>query len=161
MADLAAAALSQLSVDDNNTTNNGGIAPISASGATYPKILTLDIGGRNFKVSRDILEAESGLFRLQLSGRFTWEPEGDGTYFIDADADLFEHLLRFMRRPEVLPLFYDQAKGFDYDLYNRLQAEAEYFQVNALYEWIKEKVCRTRPEPIVFLEGICAPIKQS
>jgi hypothetical protein len=125
MADLAATALGKLSVDDTDTTSNGGVALTSASGATYPKILTLDIGGRKFKVSRDNLEAESGLFKLQLSGRFTWEPEGDGTYFIDADPNLFEHLLRFMRRPKTFPLFYDQVKGFDYDLYNRLQAEAE------------------------------------
>ncbi|KAI4690089.1 uncharacterized protein J4E84_004270 [Alternaria hordeiaustralica] len=105
----------------------------------YPKTLVLDIGGRKFKVSRDTLQAESGLFRHQLSGRFPWEPEMDGSYFLDADPDLFEHLLRFMRRPEVLPLFYDAAKGFDYNLYNRLEAESQYFQIDVLHEWIKNK----------------------
>jgi hypothetical protein len=45
-----------------------------------------------------------------------------------------------MRRPEGFPLFYDQVKGFDYNLYNMLQAEAEYFLVDALYEWIKAQV---------------------
>jgi hypothetical protein len=87
--DNAAAALSLLSV---LARSDGG-----PSISTYPKILTLDIGGRKFKVSCDILEAESGLFRLQLSGHFTWEPEGDGTYFIDADPEIFEYLMRFMR----------------------------------------------------------------
>ncbi|KAI4952145.1 hypothetical protein J4E91_003607 [Alternaria rosae] len=105
----------------------------------YPKTLILDIGGRKFKVSRDTLRAESGLFRHQLSGRFPWEPEANGSYFLDADPDLFEHLLRFMRRPEVLPLFYDAAKGYDYDLYNRLEAESQYFQIDVLHDWIKEK----------------------
>jgi hypothetical protein len=108
--------------------------------ATYPKTLVLDIGGRKFKVSRDTLQAESGLFRRQLSDCFTWNPEADGSFFLDADPDLFEHLLRFMRRPEVFPLFYDAAKGFDYNLYSRLQAESAYFQVDVLYEWIKDKV---------------------
>ncbi|KAL1798639.1 hypothetical protein ACET3X_002676 [Alternaria dauci] len=104
----------------------------------YPKNLTLDVGGRKFKVSRDTLKAESGLFERQLSGRFSpWEPEADGSYFLDADPDLFEHLLRFMRRPEVFPLFYSKMNGFDYDLYNRLQAEALYFQMDTLYNWIK------------------------
>jgi hypothetical protein len=110
--------------------------------AGYPKNLTLDIGGRKFKVSRDTLKAESGLFERQLSNRFsTWEPEADGSYFMDADPDLFEHLLRFMRRPEVFPLFYSMTNGFDYDLYNRLEAEALYFQMDTLYTWIKDKVC--------------------
>ena len=106
-----------------------------------PKILTLDISGCKFKVSRDILEAESGLFALQLSGRFAWQPEADGSYFLDADPELFGHLVRFMRRPQVYPLFYDRAKGFDYDLYNRLQVEAEYFQMDSLAAWIKANVC--------------------
>lgn len=125
----------------------------------HPKTLVLDIGGRKFKVSRDTLQAESGLFRHQLSGRFPWEPEMDGSYFLDADPDLFEHLLRFMRRPEVLPLFYDAAKGFDYDLYNRLVAESQYFQIDALHEWIKNKVCRILCVD-VFRANICVEIPQ-
>jgi hypothetical protein len=66
-------------------------------------------------------------------------PQSDGSYFIDADPELFEHLLRFMRRPSVFPLFYNTIQGFDYGLYSRLQEEANYFQIDTLYEWIKEK----------------------
>ncbi|KAH7069082.1 hypothetical protein BKA63DRAFT_536332 [Paraphoma chrysanthemicola] len=104
----------------------------------YPNPITLDIGGRTFKTSLSTLQ-ESGLFRQQLSDRFTWAPQVDGSYFLDADPDLFEHLLRFMRRPEVFPLFYTKDRGFDYDLYNRLEAEVEYFQIDDLRDWIKEK----------------------
>jgi hypothetical protein len=106
--------------------------------ATYPKVMTLDVGGRIFKVSRDTLN-EFGFFRYQLSDRFTWEPESDGTYFLDADPDLFEHLLSFMRRPEGFPLFYTKDAGFNYNLYHQLEAEAEYFQIDALRDWIKAK----------------------
>ncbi|CAN9214022.1 unnamed protein product [Alternaria alternata] len=145
------------SIEDGNHEQNGKAESTTATNlidltnvsvqaiivaAGYPRHLTLDIGGRKFKVSRDTLEAESGWFEQQLSGRFApWEPEMDGSYFIDADPDLFEHLLRFMRRPEVFPLFYSKMNGFDYDLYNRLQAEALYFQMDTLYEWIKDKAC--------------------
>jgi hypothetical protein len=101
--------------------------------------MTLNVGGRKFQTRTDTLRAESGLFRHQLSDRFTWTAQEDGVHFLDADPDLFEHLLRFMRRPEVFPLFYTKANGFDYDLYNRLEAEAEYFQVDSLYDWIKDK----------------------
>jgi hypothetical protein len=147
-----AAALANLDVGDsdaidNHAKHNGGNVLFSTPSTTYPslpaaypKVLTIDIGGRKFRVSRAILEAESGLFRHQLSEHFTWEPDENGSYFLDADPNVFEHLLRFMRRPEVFPLFYNHAAGFDYDLYNRLEAEAEYFQIDALYEWIKAKV---------------------
>jgi hypothetical protein len=107
--------------------------------ATYPKIVTLDIGGRIFKVARDTLVSGSYFFHCQLSGGYTWQPESDGSYFLDADPDLFEHLLRFMRRPEVFPLFYTKDGGYNYDLYHRLEAEARYFQMNDLHNWIKEK----------------------
>ncbi|CAO2654971.1 Nn.00g117040.m01.CDS01 [Neocucurbitaria sp. VM-36] len=104
----------------------------------HPNIVTLNIGGRKFTVARDTLR-ESKLFRLQLSDNYTWTPEADGSYFLDADPDLFVHILRFMRRPSAFPLFYNSATGFDYDLYNRLEVEAEYFQLDALHAWIKEK----------------------
>ena len=107
---------------------------------SYPKNLVLDIGGRKFKVARNTLEEESGLFQRQFSVCYSWTPELDGSYFLDADPDLFEHLLRYMRRPEVFPLFYSVMNGFDYDLYNHLQAEALYFQIKKLYEWIEAKV---------------------
>jgi hypothetical protein len=147
-----------IDIKDNDDQQNGSAEPTAPSNLVnlidplplkgtnitndYPKTLTLDIGGRKFKVSRDTLKAESGLFERQLSDRFPpWQPEADGSYFLDADPDLFVHLLRFMRRPEVFPVFYSKMNGFDYDLYNHLQAEALYFQVLTLYEWIKDKIC--------------------
>jgi hypothetical protein len=44
-----------------------------------------------------------------------------------------------MRRPDTFPLFWTNADGFDYGLYSRLETEAEYFQINALHGWIKDK----------------------
>ena len=115
------------------------IPEVISGRSRYPKILQLDVGGRKFKVSRDVL-CESGLLRNQLSDRYTWPQDPDGSYFLEADSDIFEHLLRFMRRPNLFPLFYTVASGFDFDLYNRLEAEAEYFQLDALHAWIKQKV---------------------
>ncbi|KAJ4344145.1 hypothetical protein N0V95_006307 [Ascochyta clinopodiicola] len=106
---------------------------------SYPKFLILDVGGRQFKISTGTLIAESGLFQRQMSDRFHWQPEADGSYFLDADPDLFEHLLRFMRRPSVFPLFWSKGHGFDYSLYQRLQAEAKYFEINALHDWIQKQ----------------------
>jgi hypothetical protein len=146
--------------------NNGDLS----SSTPYPKIITLDIGGRKFKTALDTLRSGSGLFHRQLSENYTWSPQADGSYFMDADPDLFAHLLRFMRRPEVFPLFYTKANGFDYDLYNRLEIEAEYFQMEELREWIKEKkylkavVKQTYNPNVQVLDGLCPeryPIDES
>lgn len=138
--------LSELSTNEctiSNDSDHGGIGGVSISPSAphtpYPKVVTLDVGGRKYKTYTATLRAESGFFRCQLSDRFTWERENDGSYFLDADPDLFKHLLCFMRRPNVFPLFYTKAAGFDFDLYNRLEMEAEYFQIDALQAWIKEK----------------------
>lgn len=44
-----------------------------------------------------------------------------------------------MRRPTIFPLFWSHAEGFNYDLYHRLEAEAEYFQMQTFHKWLKEQ----------------------
>lgn len=124
-------------VDDHRDSHGDTLL---SNAPRFPAILTLNISGRKYQISRAILEEESPLFARLLSDSMTWNPEEDGSYFLDVDPGIFEHVVRFMRRPEVYPVFYDQARGFDYDLYNRLQAEAEYFEIDVLAKWIKEKV---------------------
>jgi hypothetical protein len=58
---------------------------------------------------------ESTYFESLLSGRWNTARE-DGSYFVDADPDLFVHILRYLRR-RVLPVFYNLQKGHDYALY--------------------------------------------
>jgi hypothetical protein len=105
----------------------------------HPTIIVLDIGGQKFKTTTATLREQSGLFRYQLSDESSWSPQRNGSYFVDADPVIFEHLLRFMQRPSVFPVFYDPIRGYDYALYSRLQAEAYHFHVNTLHDWIREK----------------------
>jgi hypothetical protein len=121
----------------NDTKNDSGGVGLSSN--SYPEVMTLRIGGRRVQTRPDTLIHGSGYFKRQLSGLWTWTPEADGSYFVDADPDLFAHLLRFMRRPEIFPLYYTKTHGYDYDLYNRLEVEAKYFEIDELYMWIKEK----------------------
>ncbi len=122
---------------------------MSDSGASSPKVcvvparpvgaqqITLQVGERRFVTRHDTLTQESGFFSSLLSGR--WEnAEADGPYFIDADGDLFVHILRYLRRG-VLPLFYDNSKGHDHALYLALLVDARYFQIPRLEAWIKDK----------------------
>ena len=62
----------------------------------------------------------------------------DGSYLIDSDPNVFEHLLSFMRRPTRFPLFWTKENGFDYALYNKLEAEANYYLLQDLSNWIRE-----------------------
>jgi BTB/POZ domain-containing protein KCTD9 len=112
--------------------------PIPESSApTTARKITLRVGERLFITTRETLTSESDYFASMLSGR--WEnTEDDGSYFIDADANLFVHILRYLRRG-VLPFFYDKLKGHDYALYLALLQEARYFQIPRLEEWLERK----------------------
>src|SRR4051812_48134438 len=75
----------------------------------------LKVGGRRFVTTRETLTEESAFFASLLSGR--WDNAlPDGSYFINADPALFEHILRYLRR-SVFPLFFDAENGHDHHLY--------------------------------------------
>ena len=99
--------------------------------------ITLQIGEQRFVTTAATLTQESGFFSSLLSGRWDNTQE-DGSYFIDADADLFKHILRYLRRG-VLPIFYDNLKGHDHATYLALLEEAKYFQIPRLEKWIRDK----------------------
>lgn len=41
-----------------------------------------------------------------------------------------------MRRPSKFPLFWTKDTVFDYVLYNKVEAEADYFHLHDLRDWI-------------------------
>ncbi|KAL2270524.1 hypothetical protein VTJ83DRAFT_2708 [Remersonia thermophila] len=109
----------------------------SPAAMTADKPVTLRVGDRTFTTIKSSLTGESDFFAALLSGRWDNALE-DGSYFIDADPDMFQHILNYLRRG-VFPLFYDEAKGFDYARYVSLLAEARYFQIRRLESWISNK----------------------
>ena len=99
--------------------------------------ITLQVGGRRFVTTGETLSRESGFFSTLLSGH--WDHiQADGSFLIDADPQLFEHILRYLRRG-VLPVFYDNSKGHDHALYLALMEEAKYFQISRLVQWIESR----------------------
>jgi BTB/POZ domain-containing protein KCTD9 len=99
--------------------------------------ITLQVGERRFVTTRDTLTERSGFFYALLSGR--WDNrQDDGTYFIDADPDVFKHILCYLRRG-VFPTFFDKSKGHDHALYLAVLEDAKYFQIPLLVEWIQDK----------------------
>ena len=118
---------------------------LDATPITYdpnlPSIINLDVGGKMFRVRPETL-SQSPVLRSMVNER--GETSGSdslpqNTVFIDEDPNLFEHLMGFLRHPDVFPLFYDARRGFDYDLYNKLENAADYFGIASLVTWIKEK----------------------
>jgi hypothetical protein len=54
------------------------------------------------------------LYFDNLFSRIWGDDQEDGSYFIETDANLFEHILRYLRTG-VLPVFYDRLSGHDFD----------------------------------------------
>ncbi|KAE8150038.1 BTB/POZ protein [Aspergillus avenaceus] len=100
-------------------------------------MVTLQVGDRRFTTTHDTLVSQSTFFDALLSSRWAHNQQSDGSYFVDADPDLFEHILRFLRRG-VCPLFYDH-NGHNYGLYLALLQEARYFGIDGLEKWLENK----------------------
>jgi BTB/POZ domain-containing protein KCTD9 len=70
---------------------------------------TIQVSGRRFLTDPATWVGESSFFKALFLEQWG-ELQDDGSYFIDADPDLFEYILHYLRRG-VLPVFYDRAKG--------------------------------------------------
>jgi hypothetical protein len=66
------------------------------------------------------------------------DKQGDGSYFIEADAHIFEHVLRYLRT-RVLPVFYNMEANHDFPLYQVLLEELNYFVIDRLQRWLREQ----------------------
>lgn len=97
--------------------------------------ITLQVGERRFVTNPTTLTGESPYFARMLSAQWR-RAQADGSYFVDADGDLFAHILRYLRSG-TLPFFYEKSRGHDYSKYHMLLAEAEYFGIEGLKDWLK------------------------
>lgn len=100
-------------------------------------LIILRLDEKLFYTTKDTLVQESGYFAALFSGRWP-DSSKDGVLTLDADADVFKHIMRFFRSG-VLPVFYDGLKGFDHQLYSLLLEQAEFFLIDRLRDWILEK----------------------
>jgi hypothetical protein len=104
-----------------------------------PQLIVLDLSGRKYQTQKATLQASPYFQKLLARWTVCSDRQEDGSYFIDADPDTFQHILEFMRRPSKFPLFWTKETGFDYALYNKLEAEADYFLLHDLRDWLREK----------------------
>lgn len=112
------------------------VQDLCASSATSVQgKVTLDVAGRKFITLTSTLE-ESDFFRALVSEHWKHNRQVDGTYFIDANPDLFQDILEYLRRGW-MPLFWDREHGHDLGRYKALQQEAHYFGIPRLERWLK------------------------
>jgi hypothetical protein len=105
---------------------------------THDQII-LDVSGRKFRTQKSVLSVSPYFEHLFERWQDSADLQADGSFYVDADADTFEHLLNFMRRPSRFPLYWTKKDGFDYALYCRVEAEADYFMLEGLRDWIKQR----------------------
>ncbi|KAF2875927.1 hypothetical protein BDV95DRAFT_469965, partial [Massariosphaeria phaeospora] len=104
-----------------------------------PHPIILNVSGRKYRTHSATLQTSPCFQNLLARWPSCSDRQADGSYFIDADPAVFEHVLQFMRRPSQFPLFWTKATGLDYALYTKLEAEADYFLLHDLRDWIRTK----------------------
>lgn len=78
------------------------------------------------------------MLAAKISDHWNSEKQADGSYFLDADPEIFKYVLRFLRHG-VYPLAYDGAKGHDFGLYAAILELADFLLVEKLASWLKEQ----------------------
>ncbi|KAF2273491.1 uncharacterized protein EI97DRAFT_503364 [Westerdykella ornata] len=101
--------------------------------------VTLNVQDFKYRIEKAILQLFPYFEELLAKCDDHSDMQEDGSYFVDADPDVFKHIVAFMRRPTKFPLFWTKEAGFDYALYNKLEVEADHFRLWDLRDWIREK----------------------
>lgn len=97
----------------------------------------INVGGRQFTTLRSTLNQSPFLAALLSDEWSVARPQTNGIPFVDRSPVLFEHILEFLRT-SFPPVFWSPSRGFDLSLYASLLREANYFQLHALCDWIRE-----------------------
>jgi hypothetical protein len=100
-------------------------------------LTTIKTSQRNFITDPDRWLRQSLYFDNLFSGKWG-DKQPDGSFFIETDADVFEHILRYLRSG-VLPVFYDKEAGHDFPMYQALLEQLMYFAIDRLEKWIYKR----------------------
>lgn len=99
--------------------------------------ITIKTSQESFVTDPERWLGQSLYFEILFSGKWG-DKQDDGSYFIETDAHIFKHILRYLRTG-VLPVFYNERAGHDFPLYQALLDEAMYFAIGWLERWLRER----------------------
>lgn len=100
------------------------LAKLVENKAAAEQRVELNVGGRVFCANKDtLLRWEGTYFHGLLCGDF-WNPDTDGTFFIDRDPDMFDHIIWSFRTGRPL-----EPGGLSSSQTEKLKEEVEYYQL--------------------------------
>jgi len=118
------------------------MATSTTSTAQSDKIITLRVGDRTFTTRLGTLTEGSPFLAAKFSDR--WNANNDATAsraddlpFLDADGEVFAHVLEYLRNRSYPLLWNATEKTFDVGLYGRVAALARYLMIEGLATWIE------------------------
>lgn len=94
-------------------------------------LIYLSVRGQTFVTVAETLQESEYLQRLTSQSI-------DKRCFVDADPELFKHILRYLRDGQY-PLFYETNSGFDYGKYHDLLLESKQLKIQKLVDWIEQE----------------------
>lgn len=100
------------------------------------QLIHLQVGEKVFSTTRHTLCKESAYFRALL--RDQEQQLTGGTYFVDADPELFSHILRYLRHG-IYPVSFSRCNGHDYATYLGVERLATEFGIQKLMKWFIDK----------------------
>ena len=128
-------------IDRSILKMSGSETSVQGEGITLPPLTSetvkLQVGERQYLATAGNLTRESHFFQELFSGD-RGNKQSDGSYFIDADPELFQHILQYLRRG-ILPLVYDITSGHNHCFYLRMLEEAKYLKISRLENWLQGK----------------------
>lgn len=100
------------------------MAEVEINASAAKTRVKLDVGGRIFSTTRDTLLRWGCTYFHALLGSNNWQPNEDGTHFIDRDSTMFDRIMECMRSGQ--PIDVDGLTPRELRL---LRIEADYFQL--------------------------------
>jgi hypothetical protein len=95
------------------------------------KFIKLNIGGKRFTTTADtLLSVENSFFARMLRAKH----DNDSEIFIDRNPDYFQHILDYHRNKKI-----NYKKFIKADL-SHLREEAEFYNIEAIYNYINERM---------------------
>jgi len=105
---------------------------LKTKGMQFPKIITLNVGGKNFSTSQATLVKDANsMLGVMFSGRHEITLQEDGSVFIDRDPKFFRYIINFLRDNKID--LTDPKLNI-----NDLETESNYYQLTSLIKLIKE-----------------------
>jgi hypothetical protein len=116
------------------------------------EIIRLDIGGKIFATTAEVLKRETPTFFSAMFSEYWHKKPSDGVYFIDRDPTYFGYIMSYFRNPEMENPF----MGLNLMQLQLLEIEVEFYQITSLMEKLKpvinELVKLRYPSTIISIE---------